>query len=332
MVRRKEDFGIFPAGLADEARGCLPCDVRNRQENPLLKGVSRSFYLSLRFLPKPMRGAASLGYLLARTSDTLADTAALEVEVRRQALVAFRRSLAGSEEAPRWQVSLLNAVSDVRERHLLEGSGDLFEWLARLPDGESALVREVVDIIISGQLADLEWFGAATRENPVALADDAALEDYTWRVAGCVGAFWTKLGFLTIGERFSNIPPADLERLGVRYGKGLQLVNILRDLPADLANGRCYLPVGNPHNVAELMECHANWVERACEWTSAGPTYAATLGSRRLRAASALPAMIADRTLERLRDSTWQVLQKRVRVPRWEVYVSLVKALMMKQR
>jgi phytoene/squalene synthetase len=187
VVRRKEDFGIFPAGLADEARGCLPCDVRNRQENPLLKGVSRSFYLSLRFLPKPMRGAASLGYLLARTSDTLADTAALEVEVRRQALVAFRRSLAGSEEAPRWQVSLLNAISDVRERHLLEGSEDLFEWLARLPDGESALVREVVDIIISGQLADIEWFGAATRENPVALADDAALEDYTWRVAGLFG-------------------------------------------------------------------------------------------------------------------------------------------------
>ena len=29
---------------------------------------------------------------------------------------------------------------------------------------------------------------------------------------------------------------------GVRFGKGLQLVNILRDLPVDLRNGRCYLP------------------------------------------------------------------------------------------
>src|SRR5216110_225400 len=29
---------------------------------------------------------------------------------------------------------------------------------------------------------------------------------------------------------------------GIRFGKGLQLVNILRDLPADLRHGRCYLP------------------------------------------------------------------------------------------
>ena len=28
----------------------------------------------------------------------------------------------------------------------------------------------------------------------------------------------------------------------VRFGKGLQLVNILRDLPADLRQGRCYVP------------------------------------------------------------------------------------------
>src|SRR5208283_3118781 len=30
---------------------------------------------------------------------------------------------------------------------------------------------------------------------------------------------------------------------GIRFGQGLQLGNILRDLPADLKNGRCYLPM-----------------------------------------------------------------------------------------
>ena len=30
--------------------------------------------------------------------------------------------------------------------------------------------------------------------------------------------------------------------LGRRFGQGLQMVNILRDLPDDLAQGRCYLP------------------------------------------------------------------------------------------
>ena len=42
-------------------------------------------------------------------------------------------------------------------------------------------------------------------------------------------------------------PDADLDdseflTLAIRFGKALQLVNILRDLPGDLANGRCYLP------------------------------------------------------------------------------------------
>ena len=99
-------------------------------------------------------------------------------------------------------------------------------------------MREVVGIIIGGQQLDLERFAGADGENPVALADDAALEDYAWRVAGCVGAFWTKLGFLTMGERFSTAPARCLLEQGIAYGKGLQLVNILRDLPADLASGQ----------------------------------------------------------------------------------------------
>src|ERR1700674_3939782 len=40
----------------------------------LLKGVSRSFYISVRFLPRRIRMAIALGYLLARASDTIADT------------------------------------------------------------------------------------------------------------------------------------------------------------------------------------------------------------------------------------------------------------------
>ena len=40
----------------------------------LLKGVSRSFYLTLRVLPGRIRPQIGLAYLLARATDTLADT------------------------------------------------------------------------------------------------------------------------------------------------------------------------------------------------------------------------------------------------------------------
>jgi farnesyl-diphosphate farnesyltransferase len=301
--------------------------VRENSGKHLLKGVSRSFYLTLRLLPGPMRGAASLGYLLARTSDTLADSAGAPVEARLLCLDWFDRSLTGEEEAPRWPLPVLNAVADPRERHLLEGIRDLLAWLGGLPDGEAALVREVVGIIIGGQRLDLERFADADGENPVALANDAELEDYAWRVAGCVGAFWTKLGFLTMAGKFSKTPePALLER-GIAFGKGLQLVNILRDLPEDLAMGRCYLPVADPHDTGLLMETHGHWLELAAEWVNAGFTYAETLRSRRLRAATVLPAMLARETLERMRGADFETLRKRVKVPRSQVYLALMRAL-----
>jgi farnesyl-diphosphate farnesyltransferase len=292
-----------------------------------LKGVSRSFYLTLRLLPAPMRGAASLGYLLARASDTLADTVAAPIEARLQSLDAFGRAVAGGGESPRWPLSILNAIDDPRERGLLEGSDRLFGWLAALPETEAELVREVVGIIIGGQRLDLERFAGADGKHPVALKDDAALEDYAWRVAGSVGAFWTKLGFLTMEERFSSMPPEIMLEKGVAYGKGLQLVNILRDLPADLAGGRCYLPVADPRDTEVLLASHARWVERAREWVGEGFAYAETLRSRRLRAATVLPAMIARETLERLRGANWETLRQRVKVPRRRVYLALLRAL-----
>lgn len=309
-------------------RGARPCinPVTDELGKQVLKGVSRSFYLTLRLLPVPMRGAASLGYLLARTSDTLADSAAAPSDLRLRCLARFAAAVGGDAELARWPAELIEATPDLRERLLLVSSGEIFAWLRRLPEAEALLVREVVEVIISGQSLDLERFAGASRENPVALADDAALEDYAWRVAGCVGAFWTKLGFLTLGEGFSTASEPELLRRGISYGKGLQLVNILRDLPADLATGRCYLPVADPRDVACLMDCHAKWLGVAVEWTGEGEIYAKTLRGRRLRAASVLPALIARKTLGALRGATWESLQTRVKIPRSEVYQSLIRS------
>jgi len=82
---------------------------------------------------------------------------------------------------------------------------------------------------------------AAASGAVTALATDAELDDYTYRVAGCVGGFWTKL---TRARVFPGAVIDDARFLsdGIRFGKGLQLVNILRDLPKDLRAGRCYIP------------------------------------------------------------------------------------------
>ena len=62
-------------------------------EKEILRRTSRSFYLTLRLLPRTMREEASLGYLLARATDTLADASSLDTPRRLEALRSVRGSL-----------------------------------------------------------------------------------------------------------------------------------------------------------------------------------------------------------------------------------------------
>ena len=291
------------------------------------KGVSRSFYLSLRLLPAPMRNAAATGYLLARASDTIADSAGAPSEIRLAALRDYSRAVAGSLTAFSCPADLVSGVPDPRERSLLENLPGVLGALARLPAAELILVREVVSTIIGGQELDLLRFGNATAAHPAALPDETALSDYAWRVAGCVGEFWTKLGFLTLGGRFSGTAPESLLAQARDYGTGLQLVNILRDLPRDLAAGRCYLPVANPLDRDRLLESHRAWLAKARSAVARGLSYSGALCSRRLRAASVLPALIAEKTLDLLENADWRTLEARVKVPRRQVYPLLARAL-----
>lgn len=302
--------------------------VREMIENELLKGVSRSFYLTLRLLPGPMRRAASLGYLLARTSDTLADAVTAPMVDRLSCLKNFSLAVEGREGELRWPTEIVDGTSNPKERFLLGKTMVLIEALEKIPTQEARHVKDVLGIIISGQVLDLERFCDADAAHPLALLDDVSLEDYAWRVAGSVGEFWTHLGFLTLGEKFSFASESELLRLGRNYGMGLQLVNILRDLPEDLAQGRCYLPVKNPTDRDELLREHARWCVRASAWIQDGKAYAASLRSRRARVASQLPALLAEKTLQKLNGVRWAELESRIKIPRSEVYRSLIGAFL----
>jgi len=123
--------------------------------------------------------------------------------------------------------------------------------------------------------------------------------------------------------------------LGLRYGKGLQLVNVLRDAGDDLRNGRCYFPAAEMESLGvTLAEIRANpariepvmnkWRENAERGIDAGMEYAAAIRNRRVRFATALPAMIGARTLALLREAGPDALERRVKVPRAEVRKMIV--------
>src|SRR3954468_17952322 len=130
---------------------------------PILRSVSRSFYLSLRLLPKALRDPLSFAYLLARATDTIADTPEPAAEVRMDAL----RNLAGAiqggpagETAARLRDFFAPRQSDLAERTLIEALPFVFEWLETLEKSDLHEVRSVLEKITRGQTLDLERFGS----------------------------------------------------------------------------------------------------------------------------------------------------------------------------
>ncbi|HXE43316.1 MAG TPA: squalene/phytoene synthase family protein, partial [Candidatus Baltobacteraceae bacterium] len=207
----------------------------------MLKATSRSFHLTLRVLPARVRPQIGLAYLLARTTDTIADTELIPLDQRLDALQRLRERIQGSSTTPLKFGELAEQQGSDAEKLLLEKIESALSTLQYFSEADQKLIRTVINVISSGQELDLRRFGGVSAGKIVPLETDVQLDDYTYRVAGCVGEFWTKI---CRAHLFPNARLDEKQFLinGVRFGQGLQLVNILRDLPADLRKGRCYLP------------------------------------------------------------------------------------------
>ena len=207
----------------------------------LLRRVSRSFYLSLAILPRDVREPIGLAYLLARAADTVADTRLIERTARVAHLGVLRSAYAG-EGADVAAVAAACAPHQAQaaERALLERVGQALERVYGLAPADQDRVRTVLATITDGMLFDLAHFPGEDATALAALDSVSDLDHYTYLVAGCVGEFWTAL-HIAHRPRLSRWDGAMAAR-GVRFGKALQLTNVLRDVPSDLAHGRCYLP------------------------------------------------------------------------------------------
>jgi farnesyl-diphosphate farnesyltransferase len=206
----------------------------------LLRRVSRSFSLSLAILPRDLRPPIGLAYLLARAADTVADTRLVPRAARLEHLQTLRRAYAGERVA----VDAVAAAAaplqaHAAERRLLETLPEAVERLDGLrPPADAAQVRAVLATLTSGMVLDLTRFPGEDAAGLAALDTLDELDRYTYLVAGCVGDFWTAL-HVAHRPRLAGFRPGER---AVRFGKALQMTNVLRDVPRDLRAGRCYLP------------------------------------------------------------------------------------------
>jgi len=208
----------------------------------LLRQVSRSFYLSLAVLPRALREPIGLAYLLARAADTIADTRLIPRDDRLGHLETLRQAGAGELVDVR---ALARSCAPVQthaaERRLLERVGEALARVEALPPSDRHEVRAVLATLTSGMIFDLTRFPGEDTKGLAAIESLEELDHYMYLVAGCVGPFWTAL-HIAHRPRLSDWPLREMSEQGVSFGKALQLTNVLRDVPGDLAQGRCYLP------------------------------------------------------------------------------------------
>ena len=307
----------------------------------LLKEVSRSFYLTLRVLPRPVRPQIGLAYLLARTSDTIADTAVLPPTDRLVAMAALGQRILGTSRQPLAFPQLLSHQQNPSERALLARVEESLSILNSTPESDRRLIQRVMAVIVSGQTLDLQRFATASADNIVPLQTLSDVDDYTYRVAGCVGEFWTAMCLAHLFKCPEN-KQRFLHENGIRFGKGLQLVNILRDLPADLRQGRCYVPLDelagaglkpkdllDPANEPAFRPVYNRLLNMATEHLEAGWAYTNALPRLcvRVRLACAWPVLIGFETLRLLRTKPVLNPDTRVKVSRGTVRSIILRTL-----
>lgn len=315
---------------------------------PLLKGVSRSFYLTLRVLPTGMRDPIGLAYLLARAADTIADTSLISPEQRLALLLSLRDQVNGvahdSALFQRMAAEVAGQQVQSDEKVLLESLGPALDVLLQLSEFDRKAVREIVSTLTEGMEFDLRTFPDERSGQIAALREYEELDRYTYLVAGCVGEFWTTMTYAHMPGTLKE-QPETMARRGVRFGKALQMTNVLRDCGKDLRIGRCYLPQTMldryglsaqdlllPANsvrarplMIELLRKTLDHFREALDYTLAIPAFAV-----RLRLASLWPILIGLETLILLVDNNaWLDPEKVSKVRRNKVYQIIASSLLL---
>lgn len=309
----------------------------------MLPRVSRTFAPTIRMLPQKLYLPVTVAYLLCRVADTIEDSEDFDVEQKQFLLGWYGRLFSEPEPAEVWP--------------------ELMDYLRRLPPENSEnelahhlpVVWQVYRTFSERTRSGIAtWIGEMVRgmqryaqaRNARAsrfLHTMSELEEYTYYVAGTVGNLLTALFSLYS----SDITPVINQKLLVfsaSFGRGLQMVNIIRDIPGDWRNGRSYIPeeillkyhltrqtLFKKENSSQANLLIQELIERAVVYLDAALNYFLLLPKKeaRIRLFCLLPMFWAMRTLQKVQVNVMSLLEKNNikisgRTIRHEFYFALI--------
>ena len=171
----------------------------------LVKASGTSFYHGMKILPAERRDAMYAIYAFCRVVDDIADEEGRDFPTKQAELEAWRQRIAGLYN---------NAMPD----------GPITRALLDVVQTYHVRQQDFIDMIDGMEMDAGE---------PIIAPSLSELDMYCDRVAASVG----RLSVRVFGDS-----SAAADDVAYALGRGLQLTNILRDVPEDAARGRIYLP------------------------------------------------------------------------------------------
>jgi len=305
----------------------------------LLKQVSRLFYTTLVVVPADVRDQVSLAYLFARAADTIADTELIDRPRRLDLLGQLKAQFVNDQliwtQIQEIQQAVAPIQQDSAERILLERLEDCFKLFQTFSPDDRRRIQRLMSTLTQGMEMDLVVFHGTTAEDLTVLKTLDDLDRYTYYVAGCVGEFWTDL-MCAHRTALASWKVQEMSEVGVRFGKGLQLTNIVKDIAHDLQRGRCYVPAPmlaeagltgrdllDQRNRARFQPVLSKLVRMAVEHLDQGWLYAMAVPryETRLRLSCMWPILSAGESLKLVMNSS-DLLNPavKVKIPRSQVY------------
>lgn len=297
------------------------------------------FYTTLVVVPADVRDQVSLAYLFARAADTIADTELIDRPRRLDYLNQLKTQFVSDQISWTQVRDIQQAIGplqqDSAERQLLERLEDCFKLLQGFSPDDRRRVQRLMTTLMQGMEMDLTVFPGKSADDLTALKTVDELDRYTYYVAGCVGEFWTDL-MCAHRPALASWDLRYMAQIGVRFGKGLQLTNVVKDIAHDLQRGRCYVPepmlveVGlKPRDLLDQRNLHRfrpvliRLVRSAVEHLDQGWLYTMAIPryETRLRLSCMWPILSAGESLKRVLSSP-ELLDStvRVKIPRSKVY------------
>lgn len=208
----------------------------------ILPRVSRTFALNIVQLEGDIYKAVLLGYLFFRIADTFEDDAfqneAQKIKALHNYAEVFRGNKTLRERLDLYQSLEFNCLAESPAKELIENGEKVLRYYFTLPN----IYREIIDPHIartSEGMAKFQKRKLQGNDKVFQLQNLAELEEYCYQVAGIVGEMLTRLFCLE-----KNISPlkSELEKYQAQFGLALQVTNIVKNYPEDLARGWCYIP------------------------------------------------------------------------------------------